>query len=93
MFRNIRNSIPKETNTCTLVELFDDNFREVDLSASLPTSYDFSLKDLLAAGVKVPPVDPTVIHDSSATSALAEDFVNNAADSDQANNVQPSNNE
>lgn len=92
MFRNIRTSIPREQNTFVLVELIGDKFREVDLSAPLPSSVDYSLKDMLAAGVKIQPVDTTIIHDSLATSALAEDFINNA-DSDQSNNVQPSNNE
>lgn len=92
MFRNIRTSIPREQNTCTLVELVDDKFREVDLSTLLPSSVDYSLKDMLAAGVKIQPVDTTIIHDSSATNSLAEDFINNA-ESDQSNNVQSSNNE
>lgn len=92
MFRNIRSRIPKEQKTCTLVELVDDKFREVNLSTPLPCSVDYSLKDMLASGVKIQPVDTTIIHDSSATSALAEDFINNA-ESDQSNNVQSSNNE
>lgn len=100
-FRNIRHFIPKEDRTCTLVQLVGDDFKEVSLNKSLPSSSDYSLKDMLAAGIKVQPVDPTIIHDSSATSAVADAFINqadafinqpdNKADSNV--NVEPSNND
>lgn len=91
-FRYIRHFIPQEDNTCTLVQLVGDEFKEVDLNKSLPSSSDYSLKDMLAAGVKVLPVDPTVIHDSSATSAVADALVNQPATS-STDNVEPSNND
>lgn len=91
-FRNIRHSIPKEERTCTLVQLVGEEFKEVDLNKSLPSSTDYSLKDMLAAGVKVQPVDPTVIHDSSATSAVADALVNQPATT-STDNVESSNND
>lgn len=91
-FRNIRHSIPKEEKTCTLVQLVGDDFKEVPLNQSLPSSSDYSLKDLLAAGVKVQPVDTTVIHDSSATSVVADALVNQPVVS-STDNVEPSNND
>ena len=84
-FRNIRFSVPRETNVSTLVEIIDDEFVSVNLNKNLPCSSDYSLKDLLAAGVKVQPVDTTVIHDSSATSAVADSVISHS--------VEPSNND
>lgn len=88
-FRNIKSRVPRETSTATLVELVDDEFKAINLNMPLPSSTDYSLKDMLAAGVKVQPVDPTVIHDSSATSAVADALVSQPVTSD---NVEPSNN-
>lgn len=92
-FRNIRHSIPKEERTCTLVQLVGDEFKEVKLNASLPSSTDYSLKDMLAAGVKVQPVDTTVIHDSSATSAVADALVNQPGTTASTVDVESSNND
>lgn len=91
-FRNIRYSIPKEERTCTLVQLVGNDFNEVNLNIPLPSSSDYSLKDLLAAGVKVQPVDTTIIHDSSATSAVADALVNLPATT-LTDDVKPSNND
>lgn len=77
MFRNIKNVIPKEDRCTTLYEVVDDKIVESNTSVSLPCSNDYSLQDLLAAGVKVAPVDPTVVHDASTTNAVAHDFINN----------------
>ena len=79
-FRNIRCFIPCEENCSCLVRLVGTEFKVADLNVSLPSSTDYSLKDLLASGVKVQPVDPTVIHDSSATSVVADAFVNQSVD-------------
>lgn len=83
MFRNFHFFIPRECSTSTLVELVGDEFRAVDLNKSLPSSNDYSLKDMLASGVKVQPVDTTVIHDSSTTSAVADALVSQPAVSDK----------
>lgn len=91
-FRNIRHFIPKEDCTCTLVQLVGEEFKEVNLNMVLPSSSDYSLKDMLAAGVKVQPVDPTIIHDSSATSAVADALVNQPA-TPSTDYVEPSNND
>ena len=76
MFRNIRHFIPRECSTACLVELVGDEFKSIDLSKKLPSSSDYSLKHMLAAGVKVQPVDPTIVHDSSVTSAVTDALVN-----------------
>lgn len=85
MFRNIKNVIPNEDRCTTLFEVVDDKIVETITSKILPCSTDYSLKDLLAAGVKVSPVDSTVVHDTSTTDAVAHDFINNY--------VEPSNND
>lgn len=90
-FRNIRSRIPRESSTASLVELVDDEFKAIDLNLPLPSSIDYSLKDMLAAGVKVQPVDPTVIHDSSATSVVADALVSQSVTS--PDNVEPSKND
>lgn len=81
MFRNIRSFIPFEVSCTKLYEVLEDKIVEANTSMSLPCSTDYSLKDLLAAGVKVPPVDTTVIHDSSATSAVADALVSKPSES------------
>lgn len=91
-FRNIKSRVPRETSTASLVELVGDEFKAVDLNKPLPSSTDYSLKDMLAAGVKVQPVDPTVIHDSSATSVVADALVNQPS-ATSADNVESSNND
>ncbi len=88
-FRNIKSRIPRECSTSTLVELVGDEFMAVDLNKSLPSSTDYSLKDMLAAGVKIQPVDTTIIHDSSATSVVADAVINQA--SVTSDNVESSN--
>lgn len=90
-FRNIKSRVPRETSTAFLVELVGDEFKAIDLNKPLPSSTDYSLKDMLAAGVKVQPVDPTVIHDSSATSVVADALVSQSVTSPV--NVEPSNND
>lgn len=85
MFRNIKIVIPKEARSTTLFEVVDDKIVEANTSLNLPCSNDYSLKDLLSAGVKVAPVDPTVVHDASTTDAVAHDFISNY--------VEPSNND
>ena len=52
-FRNIKCVVPRETSTCKLVILHGTDFKVEDLNVVLPNSYDYSLKDMLAAGVKV----------------------------------------
>lgn len=85
MFRNIQNSIPIEERCTTLYEVVDDKILEAKTSINLPCSTDYNLKDMLAAGVKIAPVDPTIVHDSEITKSVAHDFVDNY--------VEPSNNE
>lgn len=91
-FRNIKSRIPRECSTASLVELVGDEFKAINLNMPLPSSTDYSLKDMLAAGVKVQPVDPTVIHDSSATSAVADALVSQPVISSSVN-VESSNND
>lgn len=88
MFRNIRPVIPSENSCAKIMEVHEDKIVEADFNKSLPSSNDYSLADLVAAGVKVAPVDPTIVHDSDSTSALAKDFVDNYVESA---NVEPSN--
>lgn len=84
MFRNFHNIIPNEVRCTILFEVVDDKIVEANTHQILPSSNDYSLKDLLAAGVKVAQVDPTIVHDSITTNAVARDFVDNY--------VEPSNN-
>ena len=89
-FRNIKFVVPRETRCAHLVELVDKDFKQVDYHVNVPTSCDYSLKDMLAAGVNVQVINPTVIHDSSAASLVADSVISNSVDSDS---VDPSNND
>jgi len=84
-FRNIKFSVPRETRCAHLVELVGTDFKKVDYHVNIPTSCEYSLKDMLAAGVNVQVVNPTVIHDSSATSVVADSVISQS--------VEPSNND
>lgn len=86
-FRNIKCVVPRETSTCELVQLVDTDFKHEPLDCNLPASTDYSLKDLLAAGVKVAPVDPTVVHDSASASSVADAFVQSQELNDDNNNT------
>lgn len=77
MFRNLHNFIPHEVRCTTLYEVVEDKIVESNTSKSLPCSTDYSLKDLLSSGVKVAQVDPTIVHDSAVTNAVAHEFVSN----------------
>ena len=89
-FRFYKNHIDKPDVTSPMVEVIGDKLVESNLDVSLPSSCDYSLKDLLASGVKVAPVDPSVIHDSAATSVVAESVISNSVVTDS---VEPSNND
>ena len=84
-FRNLTISVPKEYLSTPFAVLFDDNFMEVNMNVSLPSSNDYSLTDLLASGQRVAPVDTSIIHDSQATSQLVSNLVN--SDDNNQNNV------
>ena len=84
-FRFFKNVLDHPCDISPMVVVRGDQLVVQDLNVLLPSSSDYSLKDLLAAGVPVAPVDPTVIHDSAATSVVAESVI--------ANSVEPSNND
>ena len=67
--------MPIEHILTSFVTLKDDNFVDVNLNVSLPSSNDYCLADLLASGQRVVPVDTTIIHDSAATSQLVSNIV------------------
>ena len=71
-FRFYKNHIDKPNDTSPMVQVIGDKLVEINLDVPLPSSCDYSLNDLLAAGVKVAPVDPTVVHDSAVADAVAE---------------------
>ena len=81
MFRHFSRSIVNEPSCCSIYEVVDDKIVLANLSRNLPHSSDYSLNDLLSAGVKVAPVDPTIIHDSDATLSVAHDFIDNYVES------------
>lgn len=76
MFRNFRSVIPSEPSCSVLCEVQNDKLVAVNLNKNLPSSSDYSLSDLLAAGVKVAPVDTTIVHDNDSTIAVASSVVN-----------------
>ena len=69
-FRNLKNIVPSEHDSASLVALHDDKFVDVNLHVSLPSSNDYCLKDLLASGQRVVPVDTSILHDDVATSQV-----------------------
>lgn len=77
-FRNIKFVVPRETNISSMVVVSGDKLVVQNLDVPLPCSCDYSLKDLLAAGVPVPPVDSTVIHDNSSTLDVANKVIDNS---------------
>lgn len=89
-FRNFKCVVPRETSTCKHVILIGTDLQEENLNVPLPSSSDYSLKDMIAAGVNVQVVNPTVIHDSSAASVVADSVISNSVKSDS---VEPSNND
>ena len=89
-FRNINFVVPRETSTCKHVILSGTDFKEENFNVPLPNSCDYSLKDMIAAGVNVQVVNPTIIHDSTAASVVADSVISNSVKSDS---VEPSNND
>ena len=92
-FRNIKIVVPRETSTCKHVILNGTDFKEENLNVPLPNSCDYSLKDMIAAGVNVQVVNPTVIHDSNATSLVADSVISHSAVDVDSDSVEPSNND
>lgn len=86
-FRNIKFVIQRETIISPMVVVQGDKFVVQNLDVPLPCSCDYSLKDLLAAGVYVAPVDPTVIHDNSSTLDVAKNVIDNSSTLDVDKNV------
>lgn len=77
-FRYFRFRVPRETNLSPMVVVSGDKLVVQNLDVTLPCSCDYSLKDLLAAGVSVPPVDSTVIHDNSSTLDVVNKVIDNS---------------
>ena len=77
-FRFFKNVIDRHGDISPMVVVSDDKLVVQELNVSLPCSCDYSLKDLLAAGVPVPPVDSTVIHDNSSTLDVAKNVIDNS---------------
>lgn len=77
MFRNIPLFIPSEVDCASLCEIVSDKVVSYNAFKNLPSSNDYSLSDLLAAGVAVSPVDPTILHDSSTANSVADTFIDN----------------
>lgn len=94
-FRNINFVVPRETSTCKHVILIGTDFNEENLNVSLPSSCDYSLQDMIAAGVNVQVVNPTVIHDSSASSVVVDSVMSNYVDTNSVDtdSVESSNND
>ena len=77
-FRFFKNVIDNHGDISPMVVVNGDKLVVQDLDVALPCSCDYSLKDLLAAGVPVAPVDPTVIHDNSSTLDVAKNVIDNS---------------
>lgn len=79
-FRFYKNVIDHHGVTSPMVEVIGDKLVEANLDVSLPSSCDYSLKDLMSAGLKVAPVDPTVIHDSAAADVVADSVISKSVE-------------
>lgn len=86
-FRNFKCIVPRHTNVSSFVVVQGDKLVVQDLDVKLPRSCDYSLKDLLAAGVPVAQVDTTVIHDNSSTLVVANKVIDNSSILDVDNKV------
>lgn len=80
MFRNVRFFIPFESSCSVLCEVQNDRVVLSNLNKDLPCSNDYSLSDLLSSGVKVAPIEPTVLHDSESTNVVAHHVIDNFVD-------------
>ena len=78
-FRFYKNVIDHPHDLSPLVVVSGDKLVVQNLNVPLPRSCDYSLKDLLAAGVPVAPVDSTVIHDNSSTLDVAKNVIDNSS--------------
>ena len=83
-FRYFKNVIDHYGYTSPMVVVSGDKLEVQALDVPLPRSCDYSLKDLLAAGVSVQPVDTTVIHDNSSTLDVAQTVIDNSSTLDVA---------
>lgn len=86
-FRFFKHVIDHPTESSPIVAVSGDKLVVQDLDVNLPRSCDYSLKDLLAAGVPVPLVDSTVIHDNLSTLDVATNVINNSSTLDVDKNV------
>lgn len=92
-FRFYKNHIDKPDDISSIVVVSGDKLVVQELDVPLPRSCDYSLKDLLAAGVPVVSVDSTVIHDNSSTLDVANNVINNSSTIDvDKNQIEDSNN-
>ena len=78
-FRFYKNVIDHPRDMSSMVVVSGDKLVVQNLNVPLPRSCDYSLKDLLAAGVPVAPVDSTVIHDNSSTLDVAKNVIDNSS--------------
>ena len=78
-FRFYNNVFDHPDDISPMVVVSGDKLVVQNLDVSLPRSCDYSLKDLLAAGVPVAPVDSQVIHDNSSTLEVAKNVINNSS--------------
>lgn len=80
MIKNFRGSLP---HGFFRLSGYDPRFvdgRFTYDSPAVPSSTDYKLDDLLAAGVNVPPVSTEVIHDSSSVDSVMDSFNNSNTD-------------
>lgn len=77
-FRFYKNVIDHHGDISPMVVVNGDKLVVQNLDVPLPCSCDYSLKDLLASGVPVPPADSTVIHDNSSTLDVAKNLIDNS---------------
>lgn len=77
MFRHIINPIPVEEFSTPSYEIKES--RLVPESCSQKPAFDeYTLPQLLAAGIKVQSVPTEILHDSSVTSSVVDSLINNS---------------
>ena len=85
MFRHLVNSIPLEDFSTPSYEIKDSRLVP-EFCSQKPAFDEYTLPQLLAAGLPVQSVPTEVIHDTSFTSSVVDSVINNSNNSNSVSN-------
>ena len=85
MFRHLVNSIPLEDFSTPSYEIKDSRLVP-EFCSQKPAFDEYTLPQLLAAGIKVQSVPTEILHDTSAASSVVDSLINNSNNSNSDSN-------